>query len=167
MIVCKAFPGDDNEVLKWVQHDLYPSLVVFLFYYPAQRYIESARFLQLDSESVERINSMKGFDHRVLQDAHDIIAAYFRFTFDQASKVSLPVVELEYKESLKENWLKFFHRTSQELAKNDMVARTILQVVLNENSQIGYAAEETLGKLLLGHFPIPGFFRKTGNNGIA
>jgi hypothetical protein len=157
MIVGNCFPGDENKVLKWLQHDLYMELMGNLFYTSARRYLELGSLLQEQTEWVEKINSIKGFDHRVLQQAHDIIAAYFRLTFDPGGQFPVPFDDKDYKKYLKDNWVQYYSKTCRELAESDQIAWDILQAVLNKNTKVGYAAEEQLAELILDRFPIPGF----------
>jgi hypothetical protein len=79
------FPGDTNKLLKWVQHDLYWGMVVRLYTPPRDRYLDACRLIQTNTDLAIRLRSMECFDHRTLQDIHDLIAAWFRFTKDNGA----------------------------------------------------------------------------------
>jgi hypothetical protein len=154
MIVGKFFPGDDNETLKWVQHDAYPGILSWLYTFPAQRYINAAKILEVQDDRFVKITAIQGFDHRVLQAAHDHIAAYFRKTFDPHGQMVLPFDGLSYQEHLASKWIGFFRSTCQDLAEDDLIARCILDCILNQNTAKGYENEDLLKTLLQNRFPL-------------
>ena len=75
MWVGHEFAGDDNQTLKDVQFRLYSETLLRLFSGPRDRYLAASRLIQVDTELAVRVRAMDGFDHRTLQDAHDLIAA--------------------------------------------------------------------------------------------
>ena len=74
MLVGTEFPGDDNEVLKQVQHEAYGGILGYLFSRPRERYLSACDLLQVDTELADKVRPMETFDHRTLQDAHDLLA---------------------------------------------------------------------------------------------
>ena len=76
MWVGTEFPGDTNELLKKVQNDLYWTMVVRLYTPPRDRYLDACRLVQANTDLANRLRSMEGFDHRTLQDIHDLIGYY-------------------------------------------------------------------------------------------
>ena len=91
MIVGNSFKGDDNDTLKSVQHDLYWGLLPSLLEHALQKYREASEILGVRAELAGKITAISSFDHRVLQAAHDIIAAYYRFKYpDKEGQLILP-----------------------------------------------------------------------------
>jgi len=148
MIVATEFPGDSNEILKEVQHNSYWDIVVYLYAYSRERYLASARLVGVENDFVRLVRENERFDHRVLQAAHDLVATGYRFTRREREQVPLPFSPEEYKRRLKEDWIAFFKRESQELAGNDEINREILGCVAYSNSDIGMKHEERLARLL-------------------
>ena len=89
MIVGYEFPGDDNDTLKWVQHDCYWGKGWELFNAARNRYVAACRFVGVETEVFKRILTLDRFDHRGLQGAHDKIAAYYRFAHDTGGQMIL------------------------------------------------------------------------------
>lgn len=159
MIVSKCFPGDENRILKWIQHDHYGQMIGHLFVFAKTRYFRALQFVSVDTELAKKLRGKDSFDHRVLQEAHDIIAANFRFRFDPGGQMILPFEDMSYKEYLKNSWIKFSIEEGEQLAKDDITARMILTAVGYENTEIGYQAEKELEQNLIDRYVIPGFRR--------
>ena len=160
MIVGYDFVGDTNETLKRVQHDCYGHKVGQLFTTARNRYVRACRFIGVETEVFQRIIKINGFDHRVLQCAHDKIAAYYRFAHDDGGQMTLFPLEkpiqtflydsekASYKEKLLWRWSQFYNEEVEKLAEEDDIAHAILNAVLHENSPKGYEAEGLLVRLL-------------------
>ena len=148
MIVATEFPGDANEILKEVQHSTYWDIVGYVYAYSRERYLAAARLVAVENEFVRLIRENERFDHRVLQTAHDLVAAGFRFNRPDRGQIPLPFSLEEYKHRLKEEWPDFFKREAQELASNDETNREILGCVAYSKSEIGMKHEERLARLL-------------------
>jgi len=148
MIVGICFAGDRNDKLKWIQHDLYDKLMVRLFTYSKARYYTAVRVLGVETELRRRVSSIKSFDHRVLQEAHDKIAAYYRFAHDPRGQMPLPFDGLSYEEYLMRGWCMFFDGEVERLVEMDEVPRTILTAVAYQNTPVGYQSEDRLMAIL-------------------
>ena len=148
MIVGIYFAGDRNVKLKCIQHDLYNKLLAYLLTYSKDRYFASVRLVGVNTEMTQRVASVKGFDHRVLQDAHDMIAAEYRFSHDPRSQMPLPFDGLSYEEYLIHDWSDFYHKEARRLTDMDEVARAILTAIAYQNTPVGCEAEDRLMKLL-------------------
>lgn len=148
MIVGIYFAGDRNDKLKCIQHDLYNKLLAYLFTYSKDRYVAAIRLVGVDTELNQRVASVKSFDHRVLQDAHDIVAADYRFAHDPRGQMSLPFDGRSYEEYLIGCWCTFFHEEVGRLVEMDEVPRTILTAVAHQNTPTGHRAENRLMEIL-------------------
>lgn len=157
MIVGKRFPGDENPILMGLQRDRSGKMIGHLFGFAKIRYFRAIQFVDVDTELAKKLRGKDGFDHRVLQEAHDIIAANFRFRFDPGGQMILPFEDTSYEEYLKISWIKFFIEEAKELAEYDITARMILTAVGYENTEIGIQAEKKLEQLLQERYEIPGF----------
>jgi len=67
----RAFDGDNDLEMGWLQHEIYNEMVVRLFRRPRDRYLIAGRLLRVNDQLAERLQSMDRFDHRILQFAHD------------------------------------------------------------------------------------------------
>ena len=152
MIVGYCFPGDDNDVLKWVQHDLYGSVVGQMFSACKERYIAAIRLTGVSTGLTERIRDRSTIDHRALQNAHDVIAAHFRYTFDPAGQMPLPYDGLSYKEYLGQCWSEYFPDEVRRLNEYEEFVLAVLTAVAYENTAPGYQAEDTLVAWLKAHY---------------
>jgi hypothetical protein len=149
VIVGSTFEGDNNETLKWIQHDTYSRNVGMLFWYAREHYTQAARLVGVQTELAERIARADQFDHRVLQDAHDEIAAYYRFAYDGRGQIPLPLEGTPpYQAWLQQHWTTFFEAEVQALAQDPAIARAILNAVAYQNTDRGYASEKELLALL-------------------
>jgi hypothetical protein len=148
MIVGSCFNGDSNETLMLIQHDLYFPLLGLLVQYSKERYLNAIRLIGVKTELAKLVEQIKRFDHRVLQNAHDRIAAYYRFAHDNRGQMPLPFDNKTYEDFLIEEWSTFFTEEAQKLTESDPIVIAILTAVAYENTQKGYAAEKHLLTLL-------------------
>lgn len=152
MIVGCCFPGDDNDTLMWIQHALYGSMLWWLLGACKERYLAAVRLTGVRTELADRIRDRTTFDHRVLQDAHDLIAAHFRYVFDPAGQMPLPYDELSYKEHLERHWSRYFFEEMRRLTEYDPFVLAVLIAVANQNTETGYGAEAALVEWLKSHY---------------
>ena len=160
MWVGHEFPGDDNHTLKMVQHGCYWGKVWQLFAAAKNRYVRACGLIGFETVVFKRIIKIDSLDHRVLQGAHDKIAAYYRFAYDDGGQMTLfsleqPIQtyfpdsdEANYKAKLLTAWNQFYDDEVKELAEDDGIAHAILNAVLYENKPKGYEAEDELARLL-------------------
>ena len=94
MIVSPRFDGDGHidGYVMWRQHDVYYQALGIIMN-TCQEYVRMAHSLIGDpSSGWEFINS---YDHRTLQDSHDILAAVWRFRHEnEIRQMKLPVVRM-------------------------------------------------------------------------
>lgn len=156
MIVCPMFPGDCNKTLMKVQHELYLSLLPYLYGCARERYLKAAHLVGVETELFQLIKDKHGFDHRVLQHAHDHIAAFYRFKLDDGGQIPLGTGPEQYDELLRQRWSEFVRAEAQALAGTDPIALAILGAVAYENTEKGGSSEALLAELLTeryGKFP--------------
>lgn len=158
MIIANRFKNDNNELLKLVQHDLYWTLLSFLFTYMRDGYLRAVRLIGIDTDLSKKISEIYSYDHRVLQDPHDKIAAYYRYQYpDKEGQYVFPFIvpdcsdlspEKVLQVKYKMEWSSFWHKEVKELINEPIIARTILKAIAYENSNDGYEAEDLLLELL-------------------
>lgn len=148
MFVGDEFPGDTNQLLKNAQHAAYGQMVGLLCRFARERYLRAARLLKVESPLFIILKDKLSFDHRVLQGAHDHIAAYYRFTHKDAAQTSLGFDQKTHEETLTQRWIEFFEAETQRLAEFDDLNIAILEAVAYQNSETGMASERRLLELL-------------------
>lgn len=149
MIVGHAFYYDNNELLKSVQHDEYFTNVAKIFT-AARRELERANeILTADLLIVEKVREVNTIDHRTLQDAHDILAATYRYHHDDGGQRTLldPIIDDRTKYSTE--WNLWFSKQIKILSKNPNFVRSSVESVVFANSHLGYMAERTLCQYLI------------------
>ena len=141
MWVGTEFAGDSNQTLKDVQFRLYAEMLVRLFSRPRDRYLDACRLVQVETEMAVRARAMDGFDHRTLQDAHDLIAAWYRFSRDDGGQLRLGESQDDYEKRLAQDWREFFEQEVAHLTRSDEFTRDILSAAVFGNTDQDDAAQ--------------------------
>jgi hypothetical protein len=162
MMISNEFPGDNNEVLKFVQADYYGDALRHLFAACKKRYQASAIFVGVRTALFERLGPINLFDHHALQRVHDRIAAYYRYRFDKRGQMPFEARNLEqWKQQLLQQWIWFIQEEAARLAKDDLIARAILVAVAFDNTEAGLEAQRELDSLLGERYPLSEQFEGT------
>lgn len=153
MILFRVFPGDDDQLLKDVQWEEYGEHVGVLCSSVAEAYARAEDTVQQGTMLGKLIRQRKTFDHRVLQGAHDRIAAGYRKCFApaKAEEADTP----ERKERLRGEWLAGFRAQLRDLCEQPEFTRNAVIAVLQQNNGVGLRAEHALKDLLVGHYGLP------------
>jgi len=80
MLVYTYFEGDDNEPLKDLQHEMYDYSISTIIEEVKAYYLNNkcaSRYFSNDEGEI--FSKKESFDHRLIQDTHDMIAAVFRY----------------------------------------------------------------------------------------
>ena len=147
MIVSGKYEGDTDTRLMWLQHDCYHSSLQIMW-----QHAETSAEEPIKS----RLAGVNEIDHRTLQDGHDILAAAFRHYFKMFSSYEKTTqdnffgqthVNYRQKKDFEiigewQNWLEIW------LIDKIEIGETIASVMLNQNNEQGYAAEDKLGDLI-------------------
>jgi|GEM_PF-836408 len=145
MIVGDYFKGDNDESLKWVQHDAYGDLIGNIYRYAKERYLNSIKLIGIDTPLAKKVESVQSFDHRILQFPHDIIAAWYRHKNGQKGQLTLFPVDGSQEKHLLNGWTRFFHNTIREWSENyNVFVISSLKAVCYGNTAFGYLAEDQL-----------------------
>jgi hypothetical protein len=104
MIVGSKFDGDDDDPTKWLQHDVY-GVALSIILDGCRAYARLAMPLTGEDVTLRRFLNLDGVDHRTLQDAHDLAAAWWRFRTGRHYPVLPLVPERDGGKGCQEEWL--------------------------------------------------------------
>lgn len=152
MIIGGKFEGDDDTEVMWMQHEFYGKA--------RGQIIQTCNRLTLFARTIlkDRLHPEWGMisacDHRTLQDAHDIIAAAWRFRYD-LRQAELPLDRnSKYKNSRTPEgiWYDWLRTELEGWLWDAQLIRDVQLILENQNKPKGYAAEARLSLGLLSRF---------------
>ncbi len=145
MLVVPLFEGDAevDSYVMWVQHDVYHS-ALWTVANTCQKYERYARRILGIDDFVEHVRE---FDHRALQDAHDILAAVWRYRWEL--KVRQFSLHFEGGEHIDEpcfsrHWLSWLRDEVRTWLERPYLIREVIKILHNINSAEGYKSEAQL-----------------------
>ena len=144
MMVFNVYEHDTNEVLKCAQHDCYDGKVSHMFEQTKRRFIQADVILQTNLPIIKEIRAIERIDHRVLQDAHDIIAAAYRYDCDDGGQLNLFRQDKNSREDHIRKWTQWYEDKITELLENPAFVRFVVLAVLHTNTKTGYEFEHRL-----------------------
>lgn len=134
MIVGTYFDGDDNKDIKAQQHDCYGETLRIIQRGCIEEYTK-ANFALGDDGVFSKEDSKKldnGCDHRTLQAGHDFLAAYWRWTTMSSKQDRI-------------DWLIWLDKEAKSWQrKAPDISDSIITILLNQNTEAGYKAEDQL-----------------------
>ncbi len=134
------FPGDESKELFDMQHGMYGQVCVALLDAACKRYMAAEETLQLKTADGEAVRALTQFDHRVLQGAHDLIAAAYRFKY-----LNLPLFpEPLNPQNIELDWMRFATKEIEKLVADPLFCRAVIISVIHANTSQGRAAEYTM-----------------------
>jgi hypothetical protein len=140
MIICDCFAGDNNEVLKDWQHDYYNDMLkewLCIVYEQIEEHRKKGNCLKL-VKMWDDANLKNGrFDHRCLQECHDVIATSFRF----CAKHQIPETA---RVNTKMYWTKYFKKIASETMQEEYALEAFITVLAQANTEDGYEGEDML-----------------------
>ncbi len=154
MIVGSRFEGDVDEEIWRRQHDVYREAVSAIREV-SNRITRNAAAL-LGCEAKSGWGNFDSCDHRTLQDAHDILAAVWRFRFDlrqgvlkleNEKKTFLPLPTTP--EGL---WLLWLRDELSSWVWEPTLVRSVQIILAHQNKPVGYVAEAKLCRDLIDRF---------------
>ncbi|CAM5195708.1 hypothetical protein [Alishewanella longhuensis] len=152
MIVGYVFENDINDLLKGIQHDSYPQSVTKIFLSCRRAMSKAEAILGIFIDDVEKARDIVNFDHRVLQDAHDIIAAAYRYKFDDGGQLKLGESIEEQSHRYLSGWGNWLEQELDELTGYRRFAHSVIESVIYKNTDKGYKAEHSIADILLTHY---------------
>lgn len=88
MIVGSHSPADQHVDVMWMQHDCYGPSLAYLFSSARVTYLRAQEIVGVETELGKVAQRVELYDHRTLQYAHDLIAAWFRHKYE--SQIAQP-----------------------------------------------------------------------------
>ena len=170
MWVGQNFAEDTNDTLKVVQHDLWfhrdgahleygshnTSSCGFIFGYARDIYLQKWKAGPLFYPEIVGLKEKSSFDHRVLQYAHDLMAAYYRWLVRHEDVPALANTPQLYRRYLLERWVHYIQLEMNDLAdSSDDAIEAIVTAVVYENTEKGYKAEDKLCECLTQRYKGP------------
>lgn len=152
MIVCNGFLGDNNDALMAMQHNIYFANVAAIFEHARQALTTADAVIGSELLIVQKAQDFEKFDHRILQDAHDILAMSFRFKKDDGGQLKLSETQTEQLSRYQNDWSNWLNEQLSLLSKNPQFVRSVVEAVVFANSELGFMAEKRICRLLLSFF---------------
>lgn len=159
MIVSDSYPLDDNTALKDIQHDLYGRLAGQIYGTAREQLILAAEILDIEAQLVDQAKACNHFDHRALQDAHDLMAAGFRMERDDGGQLHLFETQAERLARYRDEWVDWFHAELAQLNRNPRFVRSAVLSIVLDNTRMGFVAQEDLRRLLSRRYEVGAAFR--------
>lgn len=138
-------------MLKDVQHDMYMRNVGAMFQTARRALAHADAVLGAGLLITEKAKSVESFDHRVLQDPHDIIAAAYRHEYDDGGQLQL-WPKSEQRSRYITGWSNWFQDQLVVLVEYPQFVRAVVEAVLFSNSTMGYIAEHNACDVLITHY---------------
>jgi hypothetical protein len=150
VIVAPLFEGDADEGLMAMQHDSYHSAISRLL----DAHNRFAHFIAaVTGDGVFTWAAITSCDHRTLQDAHDILAAAWRYRTD-IRQPPLPIQRDSATYDLATTWLKWLHAELEGWFEAPYLVRQLHEVLSRQNTPLGDAAEVRMAyTLIFDRFP--------------
>ncbi len=141
MIVREVFEGDNDQFLMNIQHQEYDNHIWMLFDIAKTEYIHAELILNVQTELGVQLREAISFDHRVMQNLHDIIAANFRYLHPDSKQFSLfkedgHHTEKDLEERLRAEWKSYFKEKAIYIGKNPNFCRQILNAIIYDKEFI-------------------------------
>lgn len=162
MIITEVFENDQNKFLKKVQHDEYGQSIGRIFEAARSEFIHADAVLNAKLLMAEELRAVTTFDHRVLQDAHDIIAAAYRYRHDDGGQLQLGESRDTQQIRYLRQWTSWLTSQLKELVRYPQFVRPTVESVLFANTEMGYTAENRLCDTLLTHFSAGDWMKRDG-----
>ncbi len=129
------FVGDDDERFFRMQMSCYSKALGIIVRSVVKSYQYAESVLRCEGSISEQVRELHSFDHRTVQDAHDLIAAWYRFR--RKTERLFPL-----ERDLDENWLLFLEDEATALSREPAFVIGLLDACIHANTEIGYAGEK-------------------------
>ncbi len=142
MIISAKFDGDNDLDFIRQQHDAYSTAIGLIVYKCFDYFERSAEVTkQIDQDIIQRISQRRnGFDHRTIQNCHDLMAGYWRWKFKRQE----PYLEGMASVTVKD-WLDWIPKEIDDWFWSDpSIIGCVTYAASFQNEDQGYKAEENL-----------------------
>jgi hypothetical protein len=134
------FPGDDDERLFDMQFRCYSKALWIILEVVRERYLYAESVLRCPAPMSVQVRELRSIDHRTVQDVHDLIAAWYRFT--RRTERLFPL-----ESELSDDWCAFLATEVRELCLSAKFVTGVLDACIYANKDSGYAGEERAGSV--------------------
>lgn len=148
MIVADRFEGDD-VVLAREQHDVYGDALGIILGGCRSHFVNACHIAGGEDPLDRWPRDKSNIDHRTMQDAHDLLAAAWRF---RVRPPQLSLLAPEPKRSDVGAWLQWLRAEIAGWNAHPDLVRLVLTIVTDQNAVAGYVAEDELTSLLRARF---------------
>ena len=149
MWISPRFDRDVDMEVARIQHGVYPHALSIIVS-KCKLYAEFARSLLDDADHPEW-DTIESFDHRTLQNAHDLLAAAWRFRND-FRQLALSFVDQNFPDKVQQLWLDWLRHEMAEWLRRPELVRLVLLILTNQNKPPGYVAEAELSLKIMCDF---------------
>ena len=149
MWVTPCFDGDVDMEVASKQHDVYGQ-ALWIIVKQCNLYAEFALRVLDDADHPEW-GTVESFDHRTIQNAHDLLAAAWRFRNDFRQS-ELPFVKKNSLDEVQDLWLDWLRNEIARWIDYPERVRWVQLILTNQNKQPGYVAEAQLALNIINGF---------------
>jgi hypothetical protein len=152
MIIAGCYEGDDDIEVMRQQHDVYDRALGIIIG-SCNRLTMFARWL-LDARDCPDWGNVDRCDHRTLQNAHDILAAAWRFKHE-LRQADLPLEakrEMQASHTPEKLWLWWLQDEIDGWVQHPSFVRNVQIILSDQNEPPGFLAETRLCLGLMDHF---------------
>lgn len=154
MIIGTFFEGDDDAEIAHEQHEFYGQALDTIIE-TCNRLTQFAKAV-LGDESHDAWGTVHACDHRTLQGAHDLLAAAWRFRYDQRQgqlPLGRKVSETLVSDTPGNRWLRWLRGEIESWVREPQLVRHVQLILANQNQPAGYASESRLNLAILDRYP--------------
>lgn len=153
MIIATRFKGDNNKVIMKKQHDEYPSMVADLVNKSRKEYLRYDWYGLMDSKLSKKLITAQYYDDHMLETAHDLIAASYRFLYFFKDESNPYPKIIDGKVYNFQSWIDYYQWENGNLTKDRKYQLPIVISVAYQNTEKGYQAANELNQQLLMRYP--------------
>ena len=135
MISVSNFPGDDDNRLFDIQFEVYDQVIGIIVNTARDRFLAGELVLRYVAQMSMQVRQLTSFDHRTIQDIHDLIAAWYRFR-----KRTERLFPLEG--DARQDWIEFASLEARALCSSADFITGVLDACVYANTEAGYAGEQ-------------------------
>lgn len=160
MILGVNFKGDENEDLKRTQYASYSANVYLIINSAKYAFILADEITQSNSPIATRLRRIEHIDHHDLQFAHDILAAVFRFKFQDGKQLQLGETPQTQMHRYSVSWRSWLIDELAKLKTQAEFVRLVAEIIAEPNELKKASFKGKLKDLLLYYYDDPEWIKK-------
>ena len=152
MVISGLFRNDNDEETMDRQHDVY-HVALRIVVETTDRYAEFAKRLLGDERHDEwGIQDRSQFDHRTLQNAHDLLAAIWRYKNESRRQLILSFPDNKAEESTETLWLRWLREELESWVERPDMIRHVQIILANQDGEAEFRSEKALVRAIKDKF---------------